>query len=116
MQRLFGVSLALSAEGELTREDRARSGGAPRVLAPDEFATYADDISPLQRSALEQSAIFFPYFAIGTTFDNGNARSRLSPAGIDVTPLAEYLERLLDFATRTRWGKRPVSRVEALAA
>ncbi len=88
----------------------------PRVLAPDEFATYADDISPFQRSALEQSAIFFPYFAIGTTFDNGNARSRLSPAGIDVTPLAEYLERLLDFATRTRWGKRPVSRVEALAA
>jgi long-chain acyl-CoA synthetase len=88
----------------------------PRVLEPAEFAAWAGDISPLQRSALEQSAIFFPYFAIGTIFDDVRARARLEPAGIRVSPLAEYLERLLDFATRTRWGKRPVSRVEALAA
>jgi len=28
----------------------------------------------------------------------------------------DYLERLLDFATRTRWGKRPILRGEALSA
>jgi hypothetical protein len=30
--------------------------------------------------------------------------------------LGEYLERLLDFATRSRWGKRPITRVDALLA
>jgi hypothetical protein len=69
----------------------------------------------VQRSALGQSAIYFPYFACSTEFDNAGARARLEPAGISVSPLAHYLERLLDFATRTRWGKRPLSRLEALA-
>ncbi len=39
-----------------------------------------------------------------------------SRARIQVSPLREYLERLLDFATRSRWGKRPIARVEALRA
>jgi hypothetical protein len=33
--------------------------------------------------------------------------------GISASPLRDYLERLLDFATRTRWGKRPICRAEA---
>lgn len=86
----------------------------PRVMPPEDFATYASEISGLQRTALEQGSIYFPYFAIDTVFDDARARARLEPAGIRVSPLAEYLERLLDFATRTRWGKRPLSRVEAL--
>jgi len=32
------------------------------------------------------------------------------------SPLSSYLGRLLDFATRSRWGKRPIARVEALAS
>jgi long-chain acyl-CoA synthetase len=88
----------------------------PQVLAPQEFAEYAKNITGVQRSALGQSAIYFPYFACSTEFDNSQARARLEPAGISVWPLAAYLERLLDFATRTRWGKRPLSRLEALAA
>jgi long-chain acyl-CoA synthetase len=87
----------------------------PRVLAPSEFAEYAKGATALQRSALLQSAIYFPYFAVSTEFDNSRARSELEPAGISVSPLAAYLERLLDFATRSRWGKRPVSRVDAFA-
>lgn len=88
----------------------------PRVLAPDEFARFAAQITGLQRTALEQSSIYFPYFAIDTLFDDAGARARLEPAGIRVSPLRDYLDRLLDFATRTRWGKRPLSRIEALAA
>jgi long-chain acyl-CoA synthetase len=88
----------------------------PRVLAPAEFAEYAKSLTGVRRSALLQSAIYFPYFAVGTEFDNAQASARLEPAGISASPLANYLERLLDFATRTRWGKRPVSRVDALAA
>jgi long-chain acyl-CoA synthetase len=87
----------------------------PQVLAPADFAEYAKGITGVQRSALGQSAIYFPYFACSTEFDNAGARARLEPAGISVSPLAHYLERLLDFATRTRWGKRPLSRLEALA-
>jgi long-chain acyl-CoA synthetase len=88
----------------------------PKVLSPLEFAALERDASPLQRSALEGSSVYFPYFAIGTVFDEARARARLDPEGIHVSPLAEYLERLLDFATRSRWGKRPIARVDALAA
>jgi hypothetical protein len=49
-------------------------------------------------------------------FDDAKTRSRLDPAGIHVTPLGDYLDRLLDFATRSRWGKRPIARAEAFAS
>jgi nucleoside-diphosphate-sugar epimerase len=86
----------------------------PKVLSPADFA--ARECSESQRNALEGSSIYFPYFAIGAVFDEALTRARLAPAGIEVTPLRDYLERLLDFATRSRWGKRPIARVEALAA
>jgi thioester reductase-like protein len=88
----------------------------PQVLEPAEFEDYAKGLTGVQRSAIGESAVFFPYFSCSTEFDNTRARARLEPAGINASPLASYLERLLDFATLTRWGKRPVSRVEALAA
>ena len=59
--------------------------------------------------------MFFPYFSIDTEFDNAATRARLTPAGIQASPLHDYLERLLDFATRSRWGKRPIARVDALS-
>jgi thioester reductase-like protein len=87
----------------------------PQVLSEIEFAEYAKSMTGVQRSALGQSAAYFPYFAVDTEFDNAAARAELEPAGISVSPLASYLERLLDFATRSRWGKRPIGRAEALA-
>jgi long-chain acyl-CoA synthetase len=86
-----------------------------RVLSPTEFALYAENLTEVQKSALTQSAIYFPYFAVSTEFDNAQARARLEPAQIRSSPLASYLERLLDFAMRSRWGKRPIGRAEALA-
>lgn len=88
----------------------------PKVLTPSEFGKLEGEVSSQQRSALEGSQAYFPYFAIRTVFDDSRARAQLAPAGINVTPLGEYLERLLDFATRSRWGKRPIGRAEALAA
>jgi thioester reductase-like protein len=81
----------------------------PKVLSPAEFAA-------LDPSALEGSNAYFPYFSIGTEFDNALTRARLEPAGINSSPLGDYLERLLDFATRSRWGKRVIGRAEALTA
>jgi len=83
----------------------------PRVVPPAEFSA-AD--GGLSAAALESSQVYFPYFAIDTEFDNAATRAQLAPAGIHASPLHDYLERLLDFATRSRWGKRPIARAEAL--
>ena len=88
----------------------------PRVVPPMEFAQYAKQLPEAQKSALRRSAPYFPYFAVSTEFDNAEARARLEPAQIRTSPLASYLERLLDFATLSGWGKRPIGRAEALAA
>jgi nucleoside-diphosphate-sugar epimerase len=86
----------------------------PAVLSPAEFAARSADGS--SDSVLDGSRAYFPYFSIGAVFDDTRARAALLPAGISVTPLREYLERLLDFATRSRWGKLPIARVEASRA
>jgi nucleoside-diphosphate-sugar epimerase len=88
----------------------------PAVLSPEDFLVATRDVSTTQRAALESSVAYFPYFAIGTTFDDAGARARLDPPGILVSPLRDYLVRLLDFATASRWGKRPIGRAEARAA
>jgi len=46
-------------------------------------------------------------------FDDAVTRARLEPEGIRASPLGDYLEQLLDFATRSRWGKRPIARFAA---
>jgi thioester reductase-like protein len=86
----------------------------PRVLPPEQFEALEQGAA--QRSALEGSRIYFPYFSIEAVFDEAATRARLEPAGIRASPLRDYLERLLDFATRSRWGKRPIARVEAFVA
>jgi thioester reductase-like protein len=80
----------------------------PKVVPPAEFA--ADD------AMVAGSAAYFPYFSVASVFDDARARARLVPAGLSVTPVREYLDRLLDFATLSRWGKRPIARAEALLA
>jgi long-chain acyl-CoA synthetase len=86
---------------------------SPRMLSAAEFARFeAGCASPL---ALEGGRAYFPYFTVSTLFDDTQARSVLEPAGISVSPLRDYLGRLLDFATRSRWGKRPIARSEAMA-
>jgi thioester reductase-like protein len=84
----------------------------PAVLPPREFAALE---AVRGGSALEGSSVYFPYFSVETVFDDTAARARLEPMGIQVTPLGDYLERLLDFAMRSRWGKRPIARSDAFA-
>jgi long-chain acyl-CoA synthetase len=84
----------------------------PELVPPAEFASVADGVA---KSALEEGRVYFPYFSVAATFDDAFTRARLEPAGISVSPLRDYLGRLLDFATRARWGKRPIGRAEAIA-
>jgi thioester reductase-like protein len=85
----------------------------PKVLPPAEFA--ARTCTAAETSALDASRAYFPYFSIDTVFEDAATRARLEPEGILASPLSDYLERLLDFATRSRWGKRPIARVDAFA-
>jgi thioester reductase-like protein len=85
----------------------------PRLLSPAEFLSADHGVA---RSLIEEGAMYFPYFSVKTTFEDALTRARLQPAGISVAPLSEYIVRLLDFATWSRWGKRPIGRAEALAA
>jgi thioester reductase-like protein len=82
----------------------------PRLLPPAEFML---DHHGVARSMLEEGAMYFPYFSVKTTFDDAFARAQLAPAGISVAPLREYMGRLLDYATWSRWGKHPIARVDA---
>jgi nucleoside-diphosphate-sugar epimerase len=84
----------------------------PKVVPPTEFA--ALDSVGSQGSAFETGRAYFPYLSIRAVFDEAATRARLEPAGLRVSPLREYLDRLLDFATRSRWGKRPIARSQAL--
>jgi thioester reductase-like protein len=84
----------------------------PKVMPPAEFDSWQG--GAVERAALEAGQAYFPYFSIGTVFDQSAARARLEPRGIRSSPLGDYLERLLDFATRARWGKRPIARADAL--
>ena len=86
---------------------------APRLLSPAEFMSADHGVA---RSMLEEGAMYFPYFSVATTFDDAFARAQLEPAGISVAPLREYMSRLLDYATWSRWGKHPIARVDAVAA
>jgi thioester reductase-like protein len=86
----------------------------PRVVSPAEFATMT--LGAAERKALEAGSEYFPYFCMEGTFDDRETRKRLEPEGITSAPLRDYVDRLLDFATRARWGKRPISRVDAFAA
>jgi len=85
----------------------------PRLLSPAEFLSADHGVA---RSMLAEGAMYFPYFSVATTFDDAFARAQLRPAGISVAPLREYMSRLLDYATWSRWGKHPIPRVEAVAA
>ncbi len=90
-----------------------------RVLDPDVFEReVAPEVrrhgSAAQRAVLERSRTYFPYFRVGVRFDNRRARTRLEPAGIRAAPLRDYFRALADHAVAARWGRRPITRAQAM--
>ncbi len=91
---------------------------APLGVPP---ALYTRVIHPLlvrlsrgkRREALGKSEVYFPYFSMRVRYDDSRARGRLQGAGIRVTPIERYFDRLAGFAVRSRWGRAPVTRAEA---
>ncbi|HXW58564.1 MAG TPA: SDR family oxidoreductase [Solirubrobacteraceae bacterium] len=89
---------------------------APRLVNP---SLYRRVVHPLliraahderQRRALSRSEVFFPYFAVRTSFDDRRARVALRTAGLRTTPLRTYFDRLVEFALAADWGRRTLAR------
>jgi thioester reductase-like protein len=64
--------------------------------------------SGARRRWLERADVFFPYFAPTVRFDTARAEAALAPAGIRPAPLPSYFGRLIEFAERCDWGRRPL--------
>jgi nucleoside-diphosphate-sugar epimerase len=77
----------------------------PPVVAPGSAA---------EDKAGEHGAVYLPYFDMEVVFDDSRARDALEPGGIRAPVLTEYFGRLIDYAEAVRWGKRSMTREEAL--
>jgi thioester reductase-like protein len=95
---------------------------SPRLIEP---ALYRRVVHPLlvrgarderRRRSLRRSESFFPYFAMGVTYDDRRARVALRATGIEPTPLHTYFDRLVEFALAADWGRREIPRVRATGA
>jgi thioester reductase-like protein len=87
----------------------------PRVIPPRAYRRWVHpfvmrSVAPTTRRVLERSEAYFPYFAMRVRFDDARARTLLEPMGIAAPPLADYYERLIEFARAARWGRRPLDR------
>lgn len=87
---------------------------APELVEPSMFAATAS--TALRQRVLDEAVAYFPYFCVETKFDDARSRALLEPLGIQASQLRDYLDRLLDFAVRCRWGKQAVSRAGARQA
>jgi nucleoside-diphosphate-sugar epimerase len=95
---------------ELLGQPRARAL-APALYRRALLPLLVRRAGPAQRRWLEQGEVYFPYFATRVRFDTRATRAALDQVGVEpAPPLASYLHRLLDFAQRAEWGKRPLPR------
>jgi nucleoside-diphosphate-sugar epimerase len=110
---------AAGTVGELIDRAAAHLERPPaRVLPPPLYKSVVHPVllrraNPAQRRWLERGEVFFPYFASRLRFDVSAARAGLEPIDIRVPRVDAYLDRLLEFAVRANWGRRPVGRAEA---
>jgi long-chain acyl-CoA synthetase len=58
---------------------------------------------------------YAPYFDVRCRFDDSRAQGPLAGIGVDKPDPRDYMERLIAYAHRTRWGKRPISRQASMA-
>jgi thioester reductase-like protein len=63
-----------------------------------------------RRAALERAAPFLPYYTMGVRYRRDHAARRLDAVGLRPPPLESYYDRLLDYASASEWGRRPLPR------
>jgi len=93
---------------------------SPRLVSPSLYRRLLHPLlvrtgSERRRRALRRSEPFFPYFAMATRYDDSRARAALEPSGIRAPALTSYFHRLIEYALRADWGRKPVPRHALLA-
>jgi thioester reductase-like protein len=83
---------------------------APPVFPPRLYSRLVHPVllqrlGQARRDGLRRMEVYFPYFSMRVRF--GDRRHPPAP------PVEGYFDRLLDFAERARWGRRPVERPSA---
>ena len=91
----------------------------PRIVPPVAFNTVVAPVlkrvNGRMRAMIEDSEVFFPYFAIETEFDDPATRNILRRHGLRPASAPELLPQLLDYAVEAQWGKRERARHAVLA-
>jgi nucleoside-diphosphate-sugar epimerase len=90
----------------------------PTLLKPTSYRSLLHPLlvktaSGKGKKALRQMEVFFPYMSARVAYSDRRSRKRLKPAGIEPGSVEGYLDRLIGFAQRARWGRDPISREEA---
>jgi long-chain acyl-CoA synthetase len=65
------------------------------------------------KRALRQMEAFFPYLSARVAYSDRRSRRRLGRVGIEPGSVEGYLDRLIGFAERARWGRESISREQA---
>jgi long-chain acyl-CoA synthetase len=107
---------ATSTVGEVVEMSARRFARRPPLLMPP--ALYRRVVHPLllwsggreRRRQLRRTETYFPYFSVAAVYDDHRARRVLDPLGIRPAPLADYFDRLVDFALAAQWGRNRMSR------
>jgi long-chain acyl-CoA synthetase len=133
---IFALSQAPETEGgtfHLTAGRHASSVGELVELASEFFdrprprlvhpVVYRRVVHPLltlsttderRRRALTRSQLYFPYFAMNSSYDDRRSRVALRGTGIGPSPLPGYFDRLAQFAVAANWGLTPMPRAGAM--
>ena len=70
-------------------------------------------VNPSGRPFLRATETYLPYFAMDVRYDNARVRAALEPAQIRPAPLADYFDRLIDYALTADWGRHPLTRAQS---
>lgn len=80
------------------------------VIDPATLLDVIDGLPPAEqrtaRRSLEQADALLPYFDVSCEFRDPATAALLAERGATVPRLADYLDRLVDYAEQTRWGRR----------
>jgi thioester reductase-like protein len=97
---------------------RRLSRRQPRLIPP---RSYRELLHPLlvraasgrAEKVLKQMETFFPYLSARVRYADSRTRRRLDPAGIEPGTVDSYFDRLVGFAERANWGRKPITREQA---
>jgi thioester reductase-like protein len=112
---------ATSVQRLIDQAARSLDRRAPRLLRPGGYQTFLHPLlvrltSGRARKALRQMEAFFPYLSARVRYGDRITRRRLAEKGIEPGSVDSYLDRLIGFAERARWGREPISRERARRA